>query len=69
MTDTRFGNHHPGFTEFCGKQQNFDVSRIAGKAIAGCAVDMLSGEGLVEQAKLEFAEQRKTNVMWEPHYV
>jgi len=67
--ETKYGNHHPGFTEFCGKPQNFEVTRVAAKAIAGTAVDMLSDHALVDAAKAAFEEQKKTAILWEPTYV
>ena len=45
------------------------VARIAGKAMAGTAIDLLSTPGLVDAAKAEFETMRAANVMWEPNYV
>ena len=67
--ETKFGNHHPGFTEFSGKPQNFAVARVAAKALAGTSIDMLSVDGLVDQAKAAFEEQKGSWTMWEPNYV
>ena len=48
--------------------QNFDVTRVAAKAIAGTAVDMLSIEGIVDEALASFEEQKRNAVLWEPNY-
>jgi hypothetical protein len=69
MIETKFGNHHPGFTEFTVKPQNMAVTRVAAKAIAGTTIDMLSVEGLVDEAKAAFEAQKASSVMWEPNYV
>jgi hypothetical protein len=67
--ETKFGNHHPGFTEFAGKPQNFAVARVAAKALAGTSIDMLSVDGLVDEAKAAFEEQKASWTMWEPNYM
>lgn len=68
--ETKFGNHHPGFTEFSGKPQNMAVARIAGKALAGTAVDMLSTDGkLVAECVASFEAAKQKHTMWEPHMV
>ena len=67
--DTKFGNHHPGFTEFSGKPHNMAVARMAGKAMAGATIDLFETEGLVAQAREEFEAMRTRAIMWEPNYV
>ena len=67
--ETKFGNHHPGFTEYSGKPQNFAVARVAAKAMAGTSIDMLSVDGLVEEAKTAYEAQKASSIMWEPNYV
>ena len=68
--ETKFGNHHPGFTEFSGKPQNMAQARIAGKALAGATIDLLSTEGLVDAAVAEYKEMAAANAhMWQPNFV
>ena len=44
------------------------MTRVAAKAIAGTAVNMLSIEGIVDEALASFEEQKRTVVLWEPNY-
>eukprot|EP01050_Picozoa_sp_SAG11_P004304 SAG11_NODE_272_length_11319_cov_9.730481_2_plen_120_part_00 len=60
--DTKFGNHHPGFTEFTGKAHNMETARVAGKTVAMTTLDLLGSPELVSAAKEAFeAEERR---MW-----
>jgi hypothetical protein len=45
------------------------VARVAAKALAGTSIDMLSVDGLVEEAKAAFEAQKAEWTMWEPNYV
>jgi hypothetical protein len=52
--DTKFGNHHPGFTEYTAKPHNLETARIAGKSVAMTCLDLLHSPALVEQARQDF---------------
>ena len=94
--ETKFSNHHPGFTEYSGSEsaasacplpipsrpaltlravlrtepQNMAQARIAGKALAGATIDLLSTEGLVDAAVAEYKEMAAANAhMWQPNFV
>jgi metal-dependent amidase/aminoacylase/carboxypeptidase family protein len=67
--DTQYGNHHPGFTEFSGRPEAMAVAKVAGKAMAGTALDLLFTPALVAEARQQFEEMKASSVVWEPHYV
>ena len=58
--DTKFGNHHPGFTEYTIKPHNLETARVAGKAVAMTSLDLLASPELVAAARSDWeAAQEK----------
>ena len=51
---TEFGNHHEGFTAACGAEAAHAEARLAGKAMAMTALDLLREPELVQAAKRQF---------------
>jgi amidohydrolase len=69
--DTKFGNHHPGFTEYTCKPHNLETARAAGKSVALTCLDLLATPALVSAAKAEFEAGRAAEPerrSWTPEF-
>ena len=50
----KYGNHHPGFTEYAGTDDGHAQAIIAGKSMAMTMLDLFLQEGIMEKVKADF---------------